>query len=202
MSTLATMRDAIKNALVINVTTYDGNIDASIRSALRLLQRKRYWFLQASDTLTLSAGTSSVSMPADFAMPDKFYLIDGDYRKGHGRGFDLLEYDRFSKEYRTQATVPTGTPRACSLRGTTLNTSHAPSSNTSIIVDYYKKDANLPTLDADTSVWFDDGFELVRATAQFIYEKEYMNGNPDPGVPRTYQSQLDADHERYEQGVF
>lgn len=197
------MRGLIKSALVIKVATYDANIDAAIRSAIRLLQRKRYWFLQKTDTITLSAGASSVSVPADFAMPDKFSLIDGSSRKMHGYGFDYLEYDEFVRRYYYEATVPTGTPLACALRNRTLFTSHAPSSDTSIIVDYYRKDTALPTLDGDTSVWFgDEGFDLCRVTAQFIYEKEYMQGSPDPAVTLTYQKRLDQDHERYERGAF
>ena len=203
MSNLSTIRSSIKAALVINVTTYDSNIDEAIRSAIRLLQRKRYWFLQTTGTVTLLAGESSVSAPADFAMADKFYLIDGNYRKTHGSGFDFLEYDRFSAEYRRDATVAVGTPIACALRNTTIHFSHAPSANKSVIVDYYKKDTTLPTADEDISVWFgDEGYDLCRVTAQFIYEKEFLQGQPDPAVTITYQRRLDQDHERYERGSY
>lgn len=202
MDTLSDVRSAIKKALFIEVTDFDSEIDESIRSAIRLKQRSRYWFLEKTDTVTASAGSSSVTMPADFSMPDKFHLIDGSYRKSHGRGFDLLQYDRFVHECRRDSTVASGVPTKCALRGTTLHLQYAPTTNTTIIVDYYKKDATLPTDDNDESVWFDDGFDLIRVLGQFIYEKEYLQGNPDPAVTLTYQRQLDQAHERYERGAY
>lgn len=203
VNTLGDVVSDIKSALVITTSDYDANIRTAVRAAIRLQSTKRYWFLRTTATLTVLEGASTVDVPSDFGTYDKFTLIDGGYRRYDKRGFDYLEYNTFTERHRKTATVPSGSPIACALFNKTLHVSHAPTADTSIICDYYKRDAALPTSDSDMSVMLgDDGYDMIRVLGQFIYEKEFMGNTPDPAVTLTYQKILDEMHERYEGGRY
>lgn len=203
VATLGDIVSDIKSALVITTSDFDDNIKTAVRSAIRLQNKKRWWFLRETATLTVLGGESTASTPSNFSMPDKFVLIDGSYRRYDRNGFDYLEYNKFTRHFRTTSTVPSGTPIACALFNTTLHVSHAPTANTSIICDYYKKDVTLPTADSDMSVMFgDESYDLMRVLGQFIYEKEFLQSQPDPGVTLTYQKLLEQAHEQYEMGAY
>jgi len=203
MATLLDIRTAIKGALIIEGTEEDALIDNAIRAAIRLMQRKRFWFLHKITTVTLSSGALSVSVPDDFAMMDTVGLIDGTNRYTENNGFALLEYDNFKDQYLTTNIAYQGRPLACSLFNKTLYASHAPSADTTLEFTYYKKDITLPTADGDMSVWFDEGYDVIRSLAQYVYEKEWR-GNPDAdqAITLTYQKQLKNDHQFYERGVY
>lgn len=189
MATAGDLRDHIKADLVINGTDYDAQILNAIHSALRQLRGRRFWFLQASDTLTTTANQEYVALPDDFAAPRSFDLIYGGSRLSDAAGFDFLEYDRLKREHWTTSPLMTGIPQACAIYGGSLWLSCYAASAYSIPMTYYKKDTTLPAA-ASTSVWFDDGYDVVRTLAQAIFKRDAQGFAPSEEDGSLYQSAL------------
>lgn len=200
MATLSDIVDDIKNDLVITGSDYDSRIKGAVRSSLRQLRKKRYWFLKTSDTITLISGDSSVSLPSNFGVDFSFSFVSGGKRYKDGDGLDFLTYDRLQSEYHTISPLNTGTPRACAVWGTTLYFSDIADTNYTIDCLFYAQDATLPTVDSDTSIWFDDGYDLVKAMAQFIFKSstpEFEATASDESLVKLYSGELDRQNENY-----
>jgi hypothetical protein len=169
MSTLATVRNEVKANLSIVGTSQDSAVDGYIRAVLRQNRQKRYWFLRRRTTLTLSQGGYSISLPSGFSAPDFANLIYSSRKYGQGTGFNLMDYSEMT------ASITTGTREtlqpdrwAIAFDGTLETNTYAPEAATIEFV-YFCQDATLPSADGDTSVWFDDGYDFVRAAAQTLY---------------------------------
>lgn len=203
MATLSDMRNHIKSDLVIFGTDFDTQIDNAIRSTLRDLRQRKFWFLEESDTLTLASGDNSVALPSDFGTEDSFELISSGLRLTNGRGFDFLSFNDLRRKYWTTSPVDTGQPVACAVSGL-LYTSHIADASYSIDVFYFKKDATLPEGNNDTSVWFDDGYDVVRSQAQFIFKrdsKHFAVTEEDGSMARMHLQNLGRRHEQYKAGL-
>lgn len=194
MTTIQDMFDQVKADLSIKGTTFDAQILNAIHAALRSLRGSQYWFLEASDTLTLPASASSVALPSDFASPDEFEIIVSGCRYGDKTGFDYLaSFQDLKKRYWTTSPVTTGTPQACAIYSNTLYVSHIADASYSIPITYYKKDATLPSL-ASTSVWLDDGYDVLRSMAQFNFKRDsqhYTTSEEDGQMVAYYRKSLD-----------
>jgi hypothetical protein len=204
MATIDEACTAIKSRLVISGTAKDSDIYSSIRSAIKLLQRKRYWFLRKMDDVTLSVGADSVSVPTDFSMMESVDLVYNSRRYSDKRGFDLLEYTKLKDKYFSTGSAADGQPSACALVNNTLWLSHLAEVAGTLKFTYYRKDITLPTAASDTSVWLgDDGYDAVVSLAQYIYEKEYLQRpDADPSSALGYQTRLDETHTFYERGAY
>ena len=200
MATFSDVVDDIKNDLVITGADYDSRIKGAVRSALRQLRKKRYFFLQTTGTVTLLTGQSSVALPTDFGTHHGFSFVTGGQRYHDGAGLDFLTYDRLQSEYMTISPMNTGVPRACAIWGTTLYFSDIAAADYTIDCVYYKQDAALPMADGDTSAWFDDGYDLVKAMAQVIFKgstPEFEVTQMDTQLVTMYSGELDAQNENY-----
>lgn len=172
MANLLTLRTRIKADLSVNGTEYDTQVDDAIRSALRNRRGAEFWFLEKTDTITLTSATNSVSLPSDFANPISFRLSSGGVWKGQKNGFQFISYNKLETEYLQSVTLATGIPAYCAVLNTTIYTDKLASSSLTIQCRYYRKDASLPTDDTDTSVWFDDGYDVIRADAMLLFKRE------------------------------
>jgi hypothetical protein len=175
MATLSDVRTSIKSTLVVNGTDYDTQIDDAIRSALRQQRGKKYWFLKKIGTFTLSSGNSSAiitSTLTDFSAPDTFSISDGSTWYQDGRGFDFISYEKLERDWLVSATLPSGRPLACAVFDGTLYTSHLANQNYTIRASYYQQDATLPATGAATSIWFDEGYDLIKALAMYIFKRD------------------------------
>lgn len=173
--TIAQTKERIKRDLVIPNSDWDDSIVDAIHTALRLLIGKKYWFLEDSKTLTVLSGATTVALPTDFGGVGQFTLIDGTIRSTDLRSFDFYsDFSRFQEDYRQDATVISGTPVACAIRGNLLHVSHAVTANTSIECMYFKKDASLPLAESATSVWSEEGFDVLRSLATQVFKRECM----------------------------
>lgn len=178
MSTLATVRNEIKANLTIVDTLQDSAIDGFIRASLRNLRQKRYWFLRRRSTLTLAAGGYSVSLPTDFSVPDFANLSYNGRRYTQKTGFVLVDYMELQDSI-INTTRDTRRPYrwAIAFSGT-LETDSLADAAGDIEMVYYAQDVTLPTSDGDTSLWFDDGYDVVRASAQLLYA-QFNEGNTE-----------------------
>ena len=100
-------------------------------------------------------------------------------RYTRNNGFDLVDYQRLLAEYMPNSTRESRKPIACALSfSDTLVTDTTTPQAASLELIYYCQDETLPTSDSDTSVWFDDGFDYIRAGAQLLYA-QFNEGNVD-----------------------
>ncbi len=204
MATLSTLREQIKSELQVNGTALDELVDNAIRSALRLMYGRRFWFLEARTTITLASGNSSVSLPSDYSASGTFSLVNGASVLQDGAGFDYLTFDNLERDYLLLATLPTGAPVACAVLNGTLYTSHTADQDYSVRVSYFKKDATLPTAGTDTSVWFDEGYDVIRANARLIFKREaqgYEANQADEDLAQYYYGNLCQAGAMYNEGA-
>lgn len=202
MAILSDIRERIKSDMVIVGTVYDAQIDDAIRSALRELRNRKFWFLEKAGTITLLETNTSVALPSDFAAGDTFDLLTSNYRYTDGHGFDLVSYADLKRDYWREATIPTGTPEACAIFANTLYVSHTADQDYSITVTYFKKDTTEPSA-SETSVWFDDGYDVVRSKAQYIFKRDshqYTVTEADGDMVLMHMKALERRHEQYEAG--
>lgn len=179
MSTLGAVIDAVKANLEIVDTEKDAIISGFVRTALRQLQKKRYWFLLKRTNLTLVSGGSSVTLPSDYSTIKTIHLIKNNNIYTQNNGFDIVNYDDFYADYLTTSEVPTGYPCACTILDNNSEKAilfdKSPSSNLIVPITYYAQDTTLPTSSSDISIWFDEGFDLVRALTQLLYQRYSQN---------------------------
>jgi len=169
MSTLAAVRNEVKANLGIVGTSQDSAIDGYIRTVLRQQRQKRYWFLRRRTTLTLSQGGYSVSLPSGFSVPDFADLIYNNARYKQNTGFALVDYDNLTTII-SNGTRNTRRPSAWAIAfDNTIETDSITDSAATIEFVYFCQDATLPSADGNTSVWFDDGYDFVRAATQTLY---------------------------------
>jgi hypothetical protein len=182
MANLAAIRSRIDRDFELNGSR-NSDIDDAIRSAIRANQGRPLWFLHTLTTITLASGTSTATLPTDFGAKDTFrILINGTYY-GQGDGFDYLFFDDLNAYHRKS--LSSGQPRRCAVLGNTLYFDATADANYTIEVVYYKKDVTLPNADADTSVWFDDGQDVIRSHAMAILADETLE-YPDNRVALMY----------------
>lgn len=174
MTTVQDIVNVIKADLTINGSDYDSLLVRAVQSRLRELRGKRYWFLRGYSTLTATASSETINVTStlsDFSVIDSLDLIANNYRFTDGNGFDFLSFDRLRAQFWINSTVPTGQPVAWAIVGNTIYLSHKAASAYSLPISYYKQDATLPAA-SESSIWFDDGYDVIRAGAQYIFKRD------------------------------
>ena len=171
MATAGDLRDHIKSDLIINGTDYDAQILNAIHSALRAFRGKQFWFLEEFDTLTTTVGQEYVTLPTDYSAPGEFELLYSGARMSDGYGFDLISFPRLRREFWTMTPLLPTVPQACAVYAGRLYLSSKPDAAYTIDITYYKQDATLPAA-SQTSLWFDEGYDAVRAMAQYIFKRD------------------------------
>lgn len=174
MVTVSDIVDDIKADLTLNGSDYDARLVRAVQSSLRQLRGRRYWFLRGYSTLTATANSESIlitSTLSDFSVIDSLDLIANNSRFFNLSGFDRLSFDDLRQKYWVESTIPTGTPEAWSIQNKTIYLSHKATATYSLPISYYKQDATIPAA-GETSIWFDDGYDVVRAMAQYIFKRD------------------------------
>lgn len=172
MATLADVRGEIKANLTVVGTEQDSSIDGYIRTSLRQQREKRYSFLRRKGILTISAGASSSALPSDFAVADFVNLIYDGRRYGLNNCFTLVSYMDFLTEFNSLVTLPIKMPSVCAINtDNEIEIDATADRELSLELVYFAKDAVLPSNDGDSSIWFDEGFDVIRASAQLLYAK-------------------------------
>lgn len=193
MATLSDLRERIKrDTQNVGSTEYDGEIDDAIRSALRQLRRKRFWFLRKLGTLTATVDQNYIALPSDFSAPDNIEYSNGN--SWYGRlNTPFLTYDELSEGYWGMVTIASGFPEAFAILNGRLYLSRPAGTPYSVRITYFAQDATLPSDDEDTSIWFDDGFDVVRSLAIMIFKRDsqaYQATQADEDLYQFYYSSL------------
>ena len=180
MTLCSDIRDYIKSDLaLVDTEEYDSQIVRAIQSALRQLRGKRYWFLKAYTTLTSTAGSPTIDILAqvpDFSAIGSIDCLYQSQRTTQGNHFKLVLFDTLRDDY-WRDTLQTERPLACAEDNGTLYLSHNAPSGATFPMVYYKQDATLPAA-SGTSIWFDDGQDVVREMAMYIFLRNSQGALP------------------------
>lgn len=183
MANLSEIRTRIDRDFELNGSRND-DIDDAIRSAIRIYQGRPLWFLHALTTITLSEGNSTASLPTNFGGKDTFRIQVNSTYYGQGDGFDYMDFHTLNAYHRKS--LSSTQPRLCGILGTTLYFDATADQDYTIELVYYKKDATLPQADSDTSVWLDDGQDVIRVCAMALLADETLE-YPADKVAQMYQ---------------
>jgi hypothetical protein len=201
--TLGELLTDIKSRLTINSTVSDDEITRCVQQAIRQMQQKRYWFLWNTQTITLSSGASSVNVPDDVSVLETVDLLTSSHRYTHGFGFDFLDYVRLKEQYFYNVPLKTRRPEAVAILNRTLFLSDIADQDYNLDLFYTKRDTQLPSQSADTSLWFDDGYDVIRSLAQYIFETtSRQNPNATQEEFLSMRNRLDEQHTFYNRGLF
>jgi len=170
MANLLDLRTRIKNALAIQGTEFDTDIDDSICSALTELEQEPMWFLQKKDTVTLLTGNDSVSLPSDFAAPFNARVLINNVYRDKQSGFQKQDFTVLEDLYRKQLT--SGYPMNYAYWAGSIYVDVTANADYTIDLTYLKKDATKPSDDTDTSVWFNEGLDAVRTLAMAMFKDD------------------------------
>lgn len=172
--TLATLRQRIRNEIKDSQQTqYESFIDDAIRSAIRFYSHARLWFLEKNDQLTHASGNLSKTLPTDFHLMIGLRILVGGVWIDHDGGFTHVTWNEL-KNYNKDFTT-TGVPSKWALFGTKFHFDVVSDADYSLDVTYIKKDVTLPSADSDTSVWFDDGQDLIRNKAMEFFYRDRLH---------------------------
>lgn len=198
MSTLAAVRNEVKANLTIVGSSQDTAIDGYIRTTLRNLRKKRYWFLRRRTTLALAQGGFLVSLPAGFSAPDFANLYYDGRVYSQNTGFQLMDYQQLAASIYTTTREQRRPYRWALAFNNALETDSLAQQAATLEFVYFCQDITLPTADSDTSVWFDDGFDVVRASTQLLYS-QFNEGNVQAPATelQAYLQRLDDKHMFY-----
>lgn len=198
MSTLLIACDAVKLRLAINNTSEDARIYDEIRTVIRQLMGKPYWFLRKTDTVAISAGVTSVAAPADFGILGEAELIYGGRRYSDDE-FKVIPFEQLRRDYWYADPVPSAVkPEAVSIVNAVVYLSCTTTAASTLYLDYYRKDTALPINPSETSVFFgDEALDVVVSAAQALFEKRSTGDKTaDLEVMNSFISKLDREHER------
>lgn len=200
MAVVSDVLDQIKSDLVIVGSDYDTQIVNAIHSALRALRKRKYWFLETIADLTLPIGESSLTLPTNFSTAWSFDLINTGEVLVDRNGFDFIDLNEMRNNYYRVSPLPTVQPNACAISKNTLYFSSIADKEYTIPAIYYEQDATLPTT-SETSVWFDDGYDVVRSLAYMIFKRDsqhYTASEEDGNMYQRFLTTLNRQHERFE----
>jgi hypothetical protein len=177
--TLSELRERIKREIAREDTNINTVVDEAIRTAIRYWEYTRAWFNVARSTITLAANSDNVSLPSDYKYPIDVRLLSGGVYLGENNGFTPLTWEEFEEES-TDSNV-TGQPGFWSSLGNTLYAYPTPTSAYTIRLSYVQGDATSPEADGDSSVWFDEGQDVIRNHAiGELYSSAF--GEPELGA--------------------
>lgn len=156
-------------------------IKDSIRSAIRLVNGSRLWFLEKTDTDTLLTSTNSVVFPSDYAALELLRVkINGKWTSSDDTGFSEVGFHEFKDLARDD--TQSGPPRIFTqYAGAFLFFPYA-ADDYIVELNYCKKDTTEPSSDSDTSVWFDDGQDVIRLKAKEIYYRDHKHSKQHAGA--------------------
>jgi hypothetical protein len=202
MSNLLDMRTRIKNGLAIQGAEYDDDIDDSIRSALSLYEQRPYWFLEKLGTVTLLDTTDSVALPDDLgSLGNARLLVNGVYQSRSNGGFNYRDWEDLQDNYRNY--LVSGQPQNYGFYAGNIYFDKTANADYTIELSYYCKDVTKPQGDTDSSVWFNEGMDLIRVTALAMFKdesQEYGTAANDWRRAELYESRLQERNTLYKIG--
>jgi hypothetical protein len=153
-------------------TIYLTDVKNAIISAIRYYEHKPVWFTEVVGTdLSITSGTDNVSLPANFASMKSLRVWNGSRYLDETSGFEPVTFDELR---RIKADNPnkTTTPSFWALWAGKVYVDSTVSTTTTAPIDYYKKDTSYPSGASDTSIWFEEGQDVIRFKAMAIFYRD------------------------------
>ncbi len=169
-------------------------IGNAIISAIRYYEGTRFWFIENTQNVTILNTQTFIALPTDFKSLIQLRLKVGNCWLTHGSGFEIVSYERL-KELFTNATA-SGQPQNCAIFKNAVFVDRAVDQNYTIEVTYCRGDTTYPSSDGSTSVWFDDGVELIRYKALEIF---YRDKKQDENKAQFYKAAADDFEDKLKQ---
>jgi hypothetical protein len=197
--TLLVVRNEVKSLALINNTAEDSRIDSQIRTAIRQLQGKQYWFLEKIGAVALSVGVTSVAAPTDYSILGSASIVYNGRRYSEYSGeFAIMSYEDLENEYLYNSPVSNKAyPDAMAIVGSTFYLSHTTTEASSLSLRYFKKDVSLPINTSDTSVFFgDESLDVVIGLSHALFEARAQGAVLSSEVVNSFIQKLDRENER------
>lgn len=148
-------------------------ISNAIVAAIKFYEAKPVWFTQKKDTLTLNAGDTTIAIPDDLKGITNLRMLVNGYYRGKGKGFDPLMIYELEERY-NQADL-TQIPEAWALFNTLIYVNCISDDTYTLPITYNYGDTTYPSMDGDTSVWFGDGYDVIRYKAEAIFYRDRLH---------------------------
>lgn len=148
--------------------TFAVHAQNSILAALVYYQGEEFTFLEGNATPTLSSGESSEELPTDYHTPVNLRIQVNNEWRGEKQNFKQTTIKDI-KDRRT--TSSTGTPERWADWNGNIEFDVVADANYTLDFDYFKADATLPAADTVSSVFFDEGRDLILERSKaYFYE--------------------------------
>ena len=158
-------------------TSFAQEIKDSIVAAIRLHETEPLWFLQDRTTLTLQDGDISVSLPDDFKAHISLRVLVNGRWMGERHGFKSRTFNELLEENTDDTN--TGYPETWALFGSRIYVNRTADDDYDLDLPYIKGDVAYPSADSDSSVWFDEGFEVIRLEATAIFLRDRVHATSE-----------------------
>lgn len=150
-------------------TSYQADVKNAIVTAIRFCEAEPVWFTEkVGSDLTLNASSNNVSLPSDFSrMMDLRIVVSGSVR-GKDTGFAPVG-NLSELRAKAGATTRADAPAYWCLVNNKIYVDTTPDDSYTLKIDYNCKDAAYPSSGSDTSIWFDEGQDVIRWHAMGIF---------------------------------
>lgn len=182
------MQQRIKNDVNRPSSSNDTAVKESINTAIRFYNGRRLWFLEEKETLTLLNGDSSVALPDDFQSMLKLKYLYNNFWYSERNGF--METTWESLEDLAENSTATGRPKWWALFGDRIYFDVMANDDFTIDISYIKGDVTEPSADGDTSVFFDEGQDLIRYKAESFLYSDYLHDSDGAGTSEAKAQQV------------
>lgn len=152
---------------------YTSPIGDAIISAIRYYEGRPVWFTEESTTLNLLINTNSVALPSNFKSKLNLLLPVDNILRGEQNGFKQYTYKDLRDRW--DDTALTNIPTEYAFWDGNVVTNCLAVGAYTLQLDYYKGDTTYPSGDADTSIWFDEGQDLIAVKAQAMFYRRYQH---------------------------
>lgn len=164
--TYSAMRDRIDDEL-LRGGTLDTQINYEILSAISHYKRRRFWFNEGTTTSSTAAGTEYQALPATLLRMDSIRITDGN------DPVPLTARSMSTLEAWGASTTFTGMPSDYARFKESIRLYPCPDAIYTLtwagLIDL-----GTPSLDADTSAWFEEAEELIRQRAKAAVRINYI----------------------------
>lgn len=171
--TITQLQTRILNEANKTSATYGTMVNDLIVTAIKMYERRRFWFLEKTGTVTLNSAAATVAAPSDFKAMISLMLLRDGYYYGEDQGFTEATFRELRNNSLNSAL--TGYPREWALLGNTIYVDRLADQNYTLRVDYIKGDATYPASGSDTSVWFEEGVDLIRVKTLAMFWRDVMH---------------------------
>jgi len=162
--------------------TYETAVKRAIITAIKYMENSLYWAFKSSAQVTITKGTKSIPLPADFLglITVQFEVSSGLYSLREG--FLNIPFEDLIALYNNKGEQ--GIPAKYAIFNNVLYVYPLVSADTTFTVYYYQKDTFYPVNDDDRSIWFSD--ETVDAVRLKAMERFYHDTLQAPEIAQTY----------------